>query len=137
MLLNFVGVILLRVRPHHNQYFLFISPSFNKAVKYHDIKIEQGPVFPDHDMEMTFDTEITTKDVMNINNLRGQISTVMMGGDAERLTRTKHDTAGLQIKNRKRLFDILDGRRKSLRLSEEELKAGRGFVKERVHDYRR
>ena len=119
-------------------YRLFLaSPSFNKAVKYRDVKIDQGPVFPDHDMEMTFDTEITTKDVMTINNLRGQISAMMMGGDGDRLTRTKDVTDGMQRMIRKRLFDILDQRRKSLRLSEEELKAGRGFAKERVHDYRK
>ena len=74
----------------------FWSPRFNHAVEQRDISIEEGPIFPDHDMEMTFDAEIAVKDVMGINRLRAIISKMLEGGGQNRLGRSLEDTVKMQ-----------------------------------------
>jgi ATP-dependent RNA helicase TDRD9 len=40
-------------------------------------RITGKPIFPDHDMEVTFDSEITIDDLLDINRLRYWMNTAM------------------------------------------------------------
>ena len=99
--------------------------------------MEEGPIFPDHDMELTFDTEIRLDDVKNINNMRSLISSMLDSDEQHRLTRSLEDARRMQSNIRSRLFKLLGIKRKSLHLTEEEKRLGGRLVKERIYDFNR
>ena len=85
-----------------------LFPRFNHAANYRGNRVDKGPIFPDHDMEITFDTDIPLKEMEQINHLRGLISQTLSSQEIHRLTRSNADAAAMQVRGRDAGFHFSD-----------------------------